>query len=335
MNRIFPATRQSPRFSQMMPTRAIRAIAAIQPLDPPERRLSSLSTAAPRTLTGIALALAGWAVFSLQDAIVKWLVVKLPVPEVLFARSVIVMVVAGLAMGRADYAALLVRRNAAAIALRAMLILLAWLAFYGASRSLPLGQLVTLYFAAPLFIVVLSRPLLGEFVGLRRWLATLAGFGGVVIAADINGTPDLWPAAMTLFAALCWALTSLLARSLTRSVRTVALMAGSSLIFALACLVIEPWTYAMPDAFSLGLMLALGVIGCVGQWLLFEAVRLASPSALAPFEYSSLLWATLWGWTVFGDLPRQPILIGAAIILACGLYALYGETRARTVQIEA
>jgi S-adenosylmethionine uptake transporter len=288
---------------------------------------------ASRTLTGIAMAVSGWAVFSAQDAIVKWLVVKLPVPEVLFARSVIVAAVASFALRRADLAALAQPRHVAAIVLRAILILAAWIAFYSASRSLPLAQLVTLYFAAPLFVVALSLPLLGETVAPWRWLATLAGFGGVVIAADIAAAPDLRPAALALFAALCWALTTILVRTLSKRVSTVAMMASSNFAFVVACLAAAPFVFSPVDIFDLGLMLALGLIGCVGQWLLFESLRHAAPSAL--FEYSSLLWATLWGWVVFGDWPGRPTFVGAVIILASGLFALYFESRRRDIPLSA
>ena len=199
------------------------------------------------TLAGIALALGGWAVFSAQDAIVKWLVVKLPVAEVLFARSVTVVVLASLVVRRADFAAMLHRRHLAAIGSRAALVLVAWLAYYSASRSLQLTELVTLYFAAPLFVVALSNPLLGEIVGPWRWLATVVGFGGVVVAADLAQTPNLVPALLALLAALCWAGTAILARSLSQAVSTAALMVGSNLAFVVACGLAAPFVFVMPD----------------------------------------------------------------------------------------
>ena len=156
--------------------------------------MSPAKAEASRTLTGIALAVCGWAVFSMQDTLVKWLVVKLPVAEVLLARSVTIVVLASLFARRADLAAMMHKRNFAALASRSLLILLAWFAYYSASRSLQLAELVTLYFAAPLFVVAMSNPVLGEIVGPWRWLATIVGFGGVLIAADLSEAPNIWPA---------------------------------------------------------------------------------------------------------------------------------------------
>jgi S-adenosylmethionine uptake transporter len=289
--------------------------------------MSAATTEASRTLTGIALALCGWAAFSAQDAIVKWLVVKLPVAEVLFTRSVTVVVIASLAARRADLTAMMRGRNLIAIGARAALILIAWLCYYTASRSLQLAELVTLYFAAPLFVVAMSNPLLGEIVGPWRWLAAIVGFCGVLVAANLTGAPDIWPTLLALLAALSWAGTSLLARSLSRTISTAALMVGSNFIFMVACAAAAPFVFVWPDLFSAALMFALGLVGSLGQFLLFEGLRRAPASAIAPFEYSALAWAMLWGWIVFGDLPTRHILLGAAIILASGVMMLIVESR--------
>ena len=297
--------------------------------------MSPAKAEASRTLTGIALATCGWAAFSAQDAIVKWLVVKLPVPEVLFARSVTIVALASLVVRRADLKSMMERRNFVAVGLRGLLIFVAWVAYYSASRSLQLAELVTLYFAAPLFVVAMSNPVLGEIVGPWRWLATIIGFGGVLIAADLSAAPDVWPALLALFAALCWAGTTILARSLSQAVSTAALMVGSNLLFVVACGFAAPFVFVWPDAFSLGLIVVLGVVGALGQFFLFEGLRRAPASALAPFEYTSLAWAIFWGWTIFHDLPTRHVLVGAAIILGSGLFMLFIEGRRRVIAARA
>jgi S-adenosylmethionine uptake transporter len=293
----------------------------------PEALMSPESAEASRTLTGIALAVCGWAAFSVQDAIVKWLVVWLPVSEVLFARSVIIAALASLLVRRADLRVALQRRNLAAIVLRGLLILAAWLAYYSASRSLQLAELVTLYFAAPLFVVAISNPALGEVVGPWRWLAACVGFGGVLVAADVSGSPDILPALLTLFAALCWAVTTILARSLSQAVSTAALMVGGNLVFVVGCGAFAPFVFVWPNPLDMELIVLLGLIGGLGQFFLFEALRRAPASAVAPFEYSLLAWAILWGWLIFGDLPSRHMLIGATIILGSGLFMLFVEGR--------
>jgi S-adenosylmethionine uptake transporter len=295
----------------------------------------SAKAEASRTLTGIALATCGWAAFSVQDAIVKWLVVRLPVAEALFGRSLIIVALAALVVRRADLSSMMQRRNLSAVVVRGLLILAAWLAYYSASRSLQLAELVTLYFAAPLFVVAMSSPVLGEIVGPWRWLATIVGFAGVLVAAGMSATPDVWPAALAISAAFCWAITTILARSLTQAVSTAAMMVGSNLLFVLVCGLAAPFVFVWPDAFSLGLIVALGLVGSLGQFLLFEGLRRAPASALAPFEYTALAWAILWGWTIFHDLPAPHVLVGAAIILCSGLFMLLIEGRRHVLAARA
>lgn len=289
--------------------------------------MSADPTSASRAMSGAALAIGAWAIFSLQDAIVKALVVTLPVPEVLFARSLVIVAIAGLLATRADFAAMTRPRNGATIALRSLIIFVAWLAYYRASRSLQLAEMVTFYFAAPLFVVAMSGPFLRETVGAGRWLATLLGFGGVLIAANPTGAADLAPALLALFAALCWAVTTLLARGMTKGISTATMMLGSNLAFVAACGALAPTLFVWPGARGLALMAALGCIGGLGQYLWFEGVRRAQASLLAPLEYTMLAYAILWGWLIFGDLPAVRTLLGAAIILVGGLLTLLIEAR--------
>ena len=297
--------------------------------------MSAVPISASRTMSGVALAMGGWAAFSLQDAIVKLLVIDLPVPEVLFARSFVIVVVSSLLARRADFAAMTQARNAAAITLRSLIILIAWFAYYRASRSLQLAEMVTFYFAGPLFVVAMSGPFLRETVGVGRWLATLLGFGGVLLAANPTGGADLTPALLALLAALCWAVTTMLTRTLTKGVSTAAMMIGSNLAFLIACGAFAPTLFVWPDGRALSLMAAVGCIGWIGQYLWFEGVRRAQASLLAPLEYSMLAYAIGWGWLIFGDWPQARTLLGATVVLGSGLLTLLVEARRRRIATHA
>jgi S-adenosylmethionine uptake transporter len=287
--------------------------------------------ALPRPLAGALLALGGWAAFSLQDALVKSLVVDLPVPEVLFGRSIVIVALAALSVGRADFRAMAEPRNAVAIATRSALILFAWLAYYRASRSLQLAELATYYFAAPLFVVAMSAPILREYVGPGRWLATLVGFSGVLIAAHPASGGPLQPVGLALFAAASWALTTLLARSLSRGITTPAMMLGGAIGFVAVCGGMMPSLGVWPSARQVALIGTVGCVGALGQYLWFEGVRRAQASLLAPLEYSLLGYAVVWGWIFFGDLPTARTLVGAAIILTSGLLMMGVEIRRRRI----
>jgi drug/metabolite transporter (DMT)-like permease len=227
-------------------------------------------------------------------------------------------------------------REASVILARSIFILAAWISYYTAARSLQLAELVTLYFAAPLFVVAISRPLLGEIVGRWRWLATGLGFVGVVIAAKPQGGVQTLPVALALFAALSWAITTVLARMLTATISTSAMMIGGNAIFFLVCGAMAPALFVWPTPGETGLLIALGAIGGLGQALWIESLRRAQASLLAPLEYSMLVYAVFWGWLVFGDWPTARTLIGAAIIVAAGLLVVGVEQRrARSAQRKA
>jgi S-adenosylmethionine uptake transporter len=285
------------------------------------------AAAASRPLSGALLALGGWAAFSLQDALVKSLVVDLPVPEVLFGRSLVIVGLTGLVVKREDYRAMAEGRNGLAIAVRSALILLAWLAYYRASRSLQLAELATCYFAAPLFVVGMSAPILREYVGPGRWLATLLGFSGVLIAANPARGAPLEPVGLALLAAVCWALTTVLARGLSREISTPAMMLGGAIGFVAVCGAMLPTIGVWPSAGQTATIGLLGLVGATGQYLWFEGVRRAQASLLAPLEYSLLAYAILWGRIFFGDLPRVNTLVGASVIFVSGLLLTAIEMR--------
>jgi S-adenosylmethionine uptake transporter len=288
--------------------------------------------AAPSTLIGAALCLCSWAAFSLQDAIVKTLVATLPVPEVLFGRSVVIVALSIAFLGRADYQALRIPANLRQMVLRAALILISWMAYYRSARSLQLAELVTYYFVAPLFVVALSAPLLKERVGIGRWLATLLGFCGVLISAAPGGGSPLAPVGLALLSALAWAVTTILARSLAKGISTPAMLMAGSVGFLAACGLMLPVIGVWPSLNQTLLMGLLGLVGGLGQYLWFEGVRRAEASLLATLEYSMFAYAIFWGYVVFGDWPHARTFVGAGVVLASGLIVISLEMRRRRVR---
>ena len=194
---------------------------------------------------------------------------------------------------------------------RAVLILVAWITYYSAARVLGLAELVTLYFAAPIFVLLLSVPVLGETVTPARWTAVLVGFTGVVLAADPGGDIKLVPALMVLFAAFCWALTNILVRMISRTESTTTQMVASNFLFACACAPVLPFVWVTPSGLEIVLLAALGVVGGLGQAFVFEGFRHAPASAIAPFEYTALIWAFVFGWLIFGEIPKPVVFAGA------------------------
>ena len=189
---------------------------------------------------------------------------------------------------------------------RAVLILAAWLSYYNAAARLPLAELTSIYFAAPIVAVVAAVLVLKERVVAARWIAVVGGFCGVVLAADPRGGGTLLPIGLALFAAVCWGLSVVMVRLINRSETTAGQMLASNVLFVVACLPMAIWAWHMPDAFSMGLMLALGVFGGLGQYFLYEGFRYAPASAVAPVEYSGLVWAFVYGYVIWGEVPGPP-----------------------------
>ncbi|TXI10834.1 MAG: DMT family transporter [Rhizobium sp.] len=278
-------------------------------------------------LAGIALACAGYACFALQDAMVKWLVASYEVPEILFMRSLVIVVVAGILVRYRRHPSIFKSPYRGTVVLRAALMLLAWLLFYNAARYLGLAELTTLYFSAPIIVMVLSIFILKEKIGAGRWIACIGGFIGVAIAANPSHSPNLVPAAMCLVAGFCWAWSTILIRLVSRSETTLTQMYATSLLFGLACALSFPWVWKTPDASGWALMLGLGVVSTIGQFLLYEGFRYAPASTLAPIEYSGLVWAFIYGYVIWAEIPAVNVFAGALLIIVSSLLLVVWERR--------
>ncbi len=280
-------------------------------------------------MRGISLTTLGYGLFSVQDATVKWLVGHYAVPQILFTRSLVIILIAALIGGRRNIDALKRSRNKAALLARAALILGAWLSYYTAARSLGLAELTTLYFASPVITVLLSVLILREKVFASRWASILMGFGGVVLAAGPQGAGDDLPVGLALFAACCWGLSVILARLINRSETTTNQMLVSNALFAAACALALPWIWTTPDAFGLLLMFGLGIVGGLGQFFLYEGFRFAPASVVAPIEYTGLVWAFVYGYAIWSDIPPVQVFAGAGLIVASSLSLIWFERRRR------
>ncbi len=283
---------------------------------------------APSPLAGIALASAGYSMFSIQDAVVKWLVTFYAVPQILFIRSVMIVAISGFVIRRYGHPSILRSPHRNSLVLRAVLMLAAWLSYYSAARHLGLAELTTMYFSAPIIVMVLSIFVLDEKVGAVRWIACFGGFVGVLLAANPTEAPSLVPAGMVLFAGFCWAWSTILVRLVSRSESTINQMLATSLAFVIACGAALPFVWTWPDAFGWSLMLGLGCVSAIGQYLLYEGFRYAPASTLAPIEYSGLVWAFLYGYVIWAEVPTMNVVAGAVLIVASSLALVWWERRA-------
>jgi drug/metabolite transporter (DMT)-like permease len=281
-----------------------------------------------RTSTfGIAFGLLSYGLFCVRDAGVKWLVVNTPVWQIMFFHSLTVL--AGtLAIGGRP----LLRRAVATplkrpLLGRSLLMLISWLCYFTAARNLPLGQLTTLYFVAPILTVPMAGRLLGEHVTPARWAAVGIGFAGVMFASGPFGVTASLPALLVVVAAAMWAYGVILMRRIARQESSLLQMLFGNAVFTVVSGVASVATWHSPVGIELSLLLAVGVFGGLAQFSVFEAARSVPASVLATMEYSGLLWAFLLGFIVWGDVPPPAVLTGAALIAAAGILLTIAERR--------
>jgi len=271
--------------------------------------------------SGILLTSFAYFLFSLQDASVKWLVVGLPVWQILFIRSVTMFALCAVFGGRPLLRAAQRSPVLKPLLLRNLLLLAAWLSYYNAARDLGLAELTTLYYASPVVMTILSGPILGEKVPGYRWLAVAVGFIGVVIAcgAAIKGMTLSLPIYLALQAAVFWAVASVLLRKTALHERTQVQVTISSGFFILFTALAMPFVWQPISAVDLALMVGIGIIAGIGQFAMFEGMRRAPVSVLAPFEYTSLVWAFALGYLIWSDVPGSNVFAGAVLIFSAGM----------------
>ena len=295
---------------------------------------------------GVALLVAGIAVFSVQDLILKLLSGAYPLHQAMVLRSLTALPLLLLLVHREGGIGTLLTPGTRAMILRGVVMFLAYTSYYLALAALPMATTVALYFSAPLFITILSVVILKETVGPRRWVALFAGFAGVLIMVRPGGDLFDWASLLPVIAGLTYAISMISARRLGSTETAPALAFWGNAVFLLAAIVMSAvlgsgaWQsdahpslafllrgWVMPTAFDLMLMMACGVIAAIGLTLLTQAYRVAESSVVTPFEYTGLVWSVIYGWLFWRDWPVLTDWIGIAIITGAGLYILWRESR--------
>ena len=270
--------------------------------------------------------LVGIAGFSVMDAIIKWLTADYPVAQVVALRSWFGLPLLSLfALHQGGLKGLKTRRPLVHIG-RYTLVLALSFGFFWALSQMKLVDAIAITFAAPIFITALSGPLLKEPVGLRRWVAISIGFCGVLIMLRPGMGVFQWAALVVLGSVLVYALLMITTRAFKSTESTTALMLYPQLGMSLTGIVLAPIFWVTPNLNDLGLFAIAGMFGSVGVMCLTHAFRLAPVAVVSPFEYSALIWATLLGFLLWGELPDNYTLVGASIVISSGLYIIFRET---------
>lgn len=276
----------------------------------------------PNAGLGVAMMLVGILLFSVNDVLGKWLVGTYSVGQVLLIRSVAALLVLAPFLWRMGPTPIFRMERPGLQAARVAFSTAEVFFFYTAVIYLPLADVMTYWLAAPIYVAALSPLLLGERVGWRRWSAIFVGFVGVLIALQPSAETLSAPALISIAGSLCFAFMMLTGRSL-RATPDAALVFWQTIGALVAGLVLAPFSWIPPSPLEFGLLCLLGIVAMTAHVCVNRSLKLADAATVVPFQYTLLLWAVVFGWVVFGDVPRTAMLAGAAVIVAAGLFILF------------
>jgi drug/metabolite transporter (DMT)-like permease len=283
------------------------------------------------TVAGVLLMLLAVLMFSLNDVIGKWLVATYSVGQVLLFRSIAAWMVLAPLVARAGPSTVVRVERPWLQVLRVLLSTGEVACFYLAVTVLPLADTMTYYQAGPIYVTLLAALILKEHVGWRRWTAVAVGFVGVVIALQPTSAAFGWPALVALAGSTLFAFLMIVTRTLrgTPDLTMVAWQFAAALICGL---VWAPFQWVPFNGYDVALIGLVGVVGMAAMACVNRSLKLAPASVVVPYQYTMIVWAVIFGYLVFGDVPSWPVLTGATIIIAAGLYIFFREQRLANAQ---
>ena len=283
---------------------------------------------------GIMLKVASALVFTAMVTLIKIVSVRVPVGEILFSRNFfgMVPVIVMVAMRR-ELATVFVTRRMFGHIGRAIVGGTAMGLWFSALARIPLPDATAISFSAPLMTVILAWLILGETVRIYRWSAVGIGFLGILVilsphVSQSDMSDEAAFGAMLAFGAACFmAMASVFVRKLTATERTATIVLWFSATTSVFSLLTLPFGWIVPTTGDALILVTIGLLGGVGQIMLTQSYRFAEASTIAPFEYTTLLWAILFGWLLFQEVPTIEVLAGATIVIAAGIFVIFRERR--------
>lgn len=317
------------------PAAAARLDSASLPLPEDKKPAARKAPArADHPFKGIALILASTVFLGASDVTAKYLSATLPSIEIAWIRFLTFALIMSPAMLPGSPLFALRTGRLGLQLLRGAALLGSSLFFISGLRFLPIAEASATGFVAPLFVTALSIVFLSEKVGVRRWIATAVGLVGVLIILR-PGTSAFHPAAFfPIVSALAWACTLIMTRMMAGREHVLTTMTYSSIAGVCILTLLVPFVWVTPSWHDIMFGIFIGVASTAGQWIVVLAFRYADASVLAPFSYTQLLWVSILGFLVFGEVPDIWTVVGAAFIVGSGLYTAHRE-RVRRSQLLA
>jgi drug/metabolite transporter (DMT)-like permease len=284
---------------------------------------TSSATARSATLAGIGLMVLGIFMFAVNDVMGKWLVATYSVGQVLLLRSAAALVVLLVLIGRNGFT-FRVPTQPGLHLVRIVFSTLEVACFYWAVVYLPLADVMTYYLAGPIYVAAIAAFWLGERLTWQRIAAIAVGFVGVLIALRPSSATLTLPALIALSGSVFFALLMITTRKL-RETKDTTLVLGQTLGALFFGLAAAPFSWVQPSALDFVSLSLLGIVAMAAHVCVNRSLKLAPASVVAPYQYTLIVWAVIFGYLVFGDVVQVWTLVGAAIICGAGLALLFLE----------
>lgn len=279
---------------------------------------------------GMLASMAAFFMFAIMMVFAKMLSANHSVFEIAFYRNAIASIpflVLIFVFGRRDI--LVIRRKPAVVGLRAVLGTASLTATFAAYSMMPMADTAALLFTTSLFIPVLGVLFLKESVGPYRWSAVAIGFTGVVIMLRPSGGMYSLGVAITMGAACMHAVLQIMLRYIGRYENPETVTFYFFIIGTFLTALALPFVAVKPTLAELPLLLGVGLCGAAAQWLLTVAFKNAQVAIVTVFNYSTIIWATLFGWLIWNEFPLPTVLAGGAVVIASNIVVIWRESRVR------
>jgi drug/metabolite transporter (DMT)-like permease len=301
----------------------------------PDRRVAGNPARREHVPLGILYMLGATIVFAASSAVSKWLVARYPIGEVLFTRTAValttcalfIMPYTGLAVFRTYRLRHHVMRSVSQRFSQTFLLI--------AFSLMPLAGAIAINFSAPLFATLVSVLLLKEAVGLVRWAVLLMGFVGVLIVTNPGAETFQIGALFALANAVLYGSVTAAVRGMTATESAETLTLYQLLLLTAFFTLLLPFGWISPAPIDVAWMAFNGISNAIGQYWWTRALHLAPASAISPFYYFSLIWASILGFAIWGEVPTMSLVVGSAVVVASSLFLLWRESNARQAVAEA
>lgn len=301
--------------------------------------------AVPNATNAAIILVFGLFLFSIQDIIIKYFSAHYSVLQIVFVRGMIALGLLLLMIRLTRETIALKSRRPGLMVARGLLGFSSYTTYYLAVAAMPLAEVVSITFTMPLFVTAMSALILGEKVGLRRWSAVVIGFIGVLIILSPSGEFNSLAVVFAFIAAITYASQTILTRFLGNHDHPMTIAFNAILVFTIASGILSlllvngimsiPSSHpslaffgrdwVMPSDVDLVLMLVIGVIAAVGFYCLSRAYCSSEASAIAPFEFTYIVWAVVFGYLFWNEVPGSTTVIGILVLISSSLYIWYRE----------